>query len=112
MFQFPGLTFTRYSFTISGFPIRTSTDQKLFALPRSFSQLTTSFIVSWSLGIPHTLLFASYPYYARSRFSTPNLSMNFQPIILRQLIAVLAIRYRTGQDPQTDIALYNINTEV
>ena len=62
MFQFP--TFAPisryYSFTIAGFPIRTSTDQRSFAPPRSLSQLTTSFVVSESLGIPHTLLFASY----------------------------------------------------
>ena len=42
-------------FTIShmgwGFPIRTSTDQGLFAPPRSFSQRTTSFIASLCQGI-------------------------------------------------------------
>ena len=32
--------------TMVGFPIRTSTDQSLLAAPRSFSQLTTSFIGS------------------------------------------------------------------
>ena len=47
-------------FNHKGFPIQTSTDQRLFAPPRSFSQLITSFVVSESLGIPHTLLFASY----------------------------------------------------
>ena len=34
-----------------GFPIRISTDQSLFAAPRSFSQLTTSFIASQRQGI-------------------------------------------------------------
>ena len=34
-----------------GFPIRTSTDQGLFAPPRSFSQRTTSFIASLCQGI-------------------------------------------------------------
>ena len=34
-----------------GFPIRTSTDQYLLAVPRSFSQLTASFIGWWRLGI-------------------------------------------------------------
>ena len=47
-------------FNHAGCPIRTSTDQGLFAPPRSFSQLTTSFVVSESLGIRHTPLFASY----------------------------------------------------
>jgi hypothetical protein len=65
MFQFPTFAIcnshhrsntSRYP----GFPIRTSTDQCLFAAPRSFSQLTTSFVASKSLGIPHTPLFASY----------------------------------------------------
>ena len=50
----------RQIFNLSGFPIRTSADQHLFAIPRSFSQLNTSFVISESLGIPHTLLFASY----------------------------------------------------
>ena len=48
-----------YGFTIVGCPIRTSADQRSFAPPRSFSQLTTSFVVSESLGIPHTPLHAS-----------------------------------------------------
>ncbi len=46
-------------FKLGGFPIRTSTDLRLFASPRSFSQLTTSFVISESLGIPHAPLFAS-----------------------------------------------------
>ena len=49
-----------YRFTITGCPIRTSTDQSSFAAPRSFSQLTTSFVASVSPGIHHTPLFASY----------------------------------------------------
>ena len=42
-----------------GCPIRTPADHSLFATPRSFSQLITSFFASESLGIPHTLLFTS-----------------------------------------------------
>ena len=49
----------RQVFNLPGCPIRTSTDHSLFATPRSFSQLTTSFVVSESQGIPHTPLFAS-----------------------------------------------------
>ena len=41
-----------------GFPIRISPDQCLFAAPRSFSQLITSFIGSWCQGIPLALLLA------------------------------------------------------
>ena len=58
MFQFPGLAFlTEYpDFIGMGFPIRTFADQRLFAPPRNFSQLITSFIASKSLGILHTPL--------------------------------------------------------
>ena len=62
MFQFPGFApVARYpDFIGMGCPIQTSADQIVFANPRSFSQLITSFIASESLGIPHTLLFTSY----------------------------------------------------
>ena len=81
MFQFP--TFASlsryYNFIIAGFPIRTSTDQRSFAPPRSFSQLTTSFVASKSLGILHTPLFASssYTLFESLLFYSPALSMNF-----------------------------------
>jgi hypothetical protein len=39
-----------------GCPIRKFADQFVCANPRNLSQLITSFIVSESLGIPHTLL--------------------------------------------------------
>ena len=57
MFQFRGFTTIQHVFNMLGCPIRTSADQGSFAPPRSFSQLTTSFVVSESQGIPHTLLF-------------------------------------------------------
>ena len=65
MFQFPGFSplARYYVFNIVGCPIQTSTDQGSFATPRSFSQLTTSFVVSRSLGIPRTPLFASLNVY-------------------------------------------------
>ena len=56
MFQFPGFA-CRLVFNQPGFPIRTFTDQRLFATPRNFSQLTTSFVASESLGIPRMPLF-------------------------------------------------------
>jgi len=61
MFQFPGLPSLAgfHVFNMEGCPIRTSTDYRSFAAPRSFSQLTTSFVVSESLGIPRTPLKAS-----------------------------------------------------
>jgi hypothetical protein len=51
MFQFSGLALSHIVFNYIGFPIQKSTDQKLFALPRSLSQLITSFIASESQGI-------------------------------------------------------------
>ena len=45
-------------FNYVGSPIRISPDQFLFANPRSFSQLTTSFFTSGSLGIPRSLFFS------------------------------------------------------
>ena len=101
MFQFPAFTLSLLFFKQEGCPIRTSTDQCLFAAPRGFSQLTTSFVVSESLGIPHTPLFASYSlrythvyrivffnyfYLICSvlffHYSFPNLSMNSSDSIL------------------------------
>ena len=45
-------------FNLTGFPIRTSPDQFLFANTRSSSHLTTSFVASRSLGIHRSLLFS------------------------------------------------------
>ena len=61
MFQFPALPHLPVcmAFSHAGFPIRTSPDLYLFAVPRGFSQLTTSFLASKSLGILRPLLFAS-----------------------------------------------------
>ncbi len=57
----PMTSLTRYHvFNMVGCPIRTSADQFLFADPRSFSQLITSFFASESLGIPHTLFITSF----------------------------------------------------
>ena len=58
MFQFSGFASLTgcYCFSITGCPIRISSDNRLFAPPRSFSQLITSFIASESLGIHHVLL--------------------------------------------------------
>ena len=61
MFQFRGLArlSARYDSIVPGCPIRTSADQLVFANPRGFSQLTTSFLAFESLGIPH-LLFLTF----------------------------------------------------
>ena len=58
MFQFPGFPSIRYGLAygyqrsaLMGFPIRKSPDRRIFAPPRSFSQLVTSFIGPQCLGI-------------------------------------------------------------
>ena len=65
MFQFRRFPTYSYVFTVRwcgiaapGFPIRISPDRSLFAAPRSFSQLITSFIGSWCQGIPLALFYA------------------------------------------------------
>ena len=62
MFQFPGFASLAgyHAFSVTGCPIRTCADQFLFADPRTFSQLTTSFFASESLGILHTLFLTSF----------------------------------------------------
>ena len=52
------------SFTHVDCSIRISTDHIVLANPRSFSQLTTSFLASKSLGIPHTPLLTFFFRYA------------------------------------------------
>ena len=61
MFQFPAFAFLAewQAFNLPGCPIRTSADQGLFAPPRGFSQLITSFFASESLGI-HRLPFLTF----------------------------------------------------
>ena len=58
MFQFPGFPSIRYGLAygyqrsaLMGFPIRISPDRWIFAPPRSFSQLVTSFLGPQCLGI-------------------------------------------------------------
>ena len=65
MFQFTGFPSIRYGlaygwleFFQPGFPIQISPDRWIFAPPRSFSQLITSFIGSQCQGIHPALLFA------------------------------------------------------
>ena len=60
---FPGF----HVFNMVGCPIRKSPDQRLFAPPRSLTQLTTSFFASESQGIPCTLL-VTYSYCLYSLF--------------------------------------------
>ena len=45
----------------AGFPIRRSSDRRLYTASRGFSQCPTSFIGIWRLGIHHKLLLSSLP---------------------------------------------------
>ena len=72
-FSSPGFLSLEYIvFNYVGCPIRTSTDNRMFAPTRSFSQLTTSFVVSRSLGIRQSHLFAFYSF-----LSKPLLLLNY-----------------------------------
>ena len=85
----PGTRPGRRRFTPAGCPIRTPADQRSFAPPRSFSQLTASFVIPGSLGIPRTPFPASYactcPTACTARFarhcsvSAPNLVNELLP---------------------------------
>jgi len=65
MFQFSGLTSDIIGYLIAkvGCPIRIFADQRLFAPPRNFSQLITSFVVSESQGILRTPLLTFFYLY-------------------------------------------------
>ena len=65
MFQFGRFAhYVRHVFNMPGFPIQKSTDQFIFANPRSLSQLITSFIASESQGIPRILFLTFFYLYA------------------------------------------------
>ena len=53
------LSFECQAFSLTGSPIRTSADQFVFANPRGFSQLTTSFFAYRSQGILRSLFLSS-----------------------------------------------------
>ena len=76
MFQFRRFPSIRYGlaygcmrYAHTGFPIQTSADQWIFAPPRSFSQLITSFIGSQCQGI-HPALFFAWPVTVSIAFET------------------------------------------
>ena len=84
-------------FNLQGCPIRTSMDLRSFATPHSFSQLTTSFVVSDSQGIHHTPLFASYSYL------TSTLSLSHLHILLSRVSTLYFL-------PPCQWTFYLINT--
>ena len=56
----PSMLMEWYNLLVPGCPIRISADRFVFANPRGFSQLITSFFAFQSLGIPHVPLFTFF----------------------------------------------------
>ena len=88
MFQFPSFALAIRqcrAFNPTGYPIRKSPDLYLFAVPRSFSQLTTSFFASESLGIHLTLflpssLFGYFPNSSEKLLAFEIVLFTFRPL--------------------------------
>ena len=102
MFQFRGLAHLTvwYDSIIPGCPIRISADQLVFANPRSFSQLTTSFVAFESLGIPHllflTFLTATAPFAKLLQTLSHSLIMSMNSLSLLGLATVDAFTQTTA----------------
>ena len=74
---------------VLGCPIRISLDQSLLAAPQSFSQLSTSFIASYSLGIHHSLLIAYLDYILICITPLLNITFNkFMKLFLRLFLTI------------------------
>ena len=93
MFQFPALApeMIRWRvFNTPGCPIRKSPDQRLFAPPRSLSQLITSFIASESQGIRHAPFFTFFIHSLTQRFLRSvgsGMIYTFSSLLLKLLFA-------------------------
>ena len=85
MFQFPALALALPVSLRTGFPIRTSADLFVFADPRGFSQLVTSFLASGSLRHPPCALirFPFFFSYAPRLFTAAALSLLVLLLLLR-----------------------------
>ena len=105
MFQFRGLAHLTvwYDSIIPGCPIRISADQLVFANPRSFSQLTTSFVAFESLGIPHllflTFLTATAPFAKLLQTLSHSLIMSMNSLSLLGRVTVDAFTQTTALVP-------------
>ena len=73
-------------YRIPGFPIRTSVDLCSLAAPHSFSQLATSFIGSWHLGI-HRAPFTTYSY-------KHSIIFNFSTVLQHSVTSLPATKHR------------------
>ena len=102
MFQFGRFPSYNYGFIVRspilhrrGFPIRISADQSLFAAPRSFSQLVTSFFGSWCQGIHPVLFFAWTSFLVLLRFLINNCWVCFlsRPLLLRRVRPIVVLPF-------------------
>ena len=94
MFQFPSFPSCTYVFStwsqalrLRGSPIRISADRGLFAAPRGFSQLVTSFVGSWCQGI-HLMLFLAWTSFVL--FSCLSFANNF--VTMKKLFRFIVFR--------------------
>ncbi len=93
-----------------GCPIRTSTDQRLLAAPRGFSQRATSFIASWCQGIHRMPLSRSrsmtHPAPRGTRHAKPTIH-SMQPSKLPPAIGTASIRFA----PQAAMTGHSLSTK-
>ncbi len=103
MFQFPAFApVTRYTaFDRVGSPIQTSPDHFLFADPRSFSQLTTSFFAFGSQGILRSLLFSFSYFVNHMRLLTSHIT---------RFAFEIAVPFATRKNSNFKITDYNLLT--
>ena len=90
MFQFTAFALLAQSPLRWGFPIRISADLGLFAPPRGFSQLITSFVASWSQGILRAPLLSSL-LQGRRLAARPVVSRSLQYVNVRLPLCVEAL---------------------
>ena len=101
MFQFPALAPHKwwYTFSISGYPIRKSAHQRIFAPKRGLSQLITSFIASESQGIHRMPLLTFFIYHrftshiSMSGTAAVNILMSFIALLFALLVQYVNDRF-------------------
>ena len=100
MFQFTGFPSIRYGLAYGymrsshvGFPIQKSPDHRIFAPPRSLSQLITSFIGSQCQGIRPALFFAwPFRYYSVNIWRLVGLLFLYFSLLSQRLVSSLSLR--------------------
>jgi hypothetical protein len=86
-----------------GFPIRKSTDQRVFAPPRSLSQRITSFIACACQGIHQLPLRHLIVLIANAHRAIPK-GLSLQPLLCRVSLRAISKRLSPEQDPVQNLA--------